>query len=80
MRGAAATRMRQVGGFVALIVISISLVSCVVRPKEAPAIRTIQPMEAVESTSFDPQHYATRAADPENDGVHTVACLVCGWG
>ncbi len=78
MRGAAATRMRQVGGIVALIVISISLVSCVVRPKEAPAIRTIQPMEAVESTSFDPQHYATRAADPQNDGVHTVLALSAG--
>ena len=78
MLGAAITKTRQVSVFVLLVVISASLVACVVRPKEAPAIRTIQPMEAVEGSTFDAQHFAVRAAQPQNDRVHTVLALSAG--
>lgn len=78
MWGAALARTRRVFGVVSLVVISASLVACVVRPKEAPAIRTIQPMEAVESSTFDSKHFGTLAAQPQNDRVHSVLALSAG--
>ncbi|MGI9401506.1 MAG: patatin-like phospholipase family protein [Rhizobiaceae bacterium] len=70
--------MQQIFRFVLLAVLCAALTACVSRPREAPAIRTIQPMEAVEGSTFDAKHFATRAAQPDNDNVHTVLALSAG--
>ncbi|MCU0790055.1 MAG: patatin-like phospholipase family protein [Nitratireductor sp.] len=62
----------------AMIVVALAS-GCVQRPKEAAAIRTIQPMEAVDANATAEQVLArTATSTVENDGVHTVLALSAG--
>lgn len=62
-----------------ILVISTSLIlaACIARPKEAPAIRTIQPMEAVDANISASEVFDTRKR-LEDDGIHTVLALSAG--
>jgi predicted acylesterase/phospholipase RssA len=61
-----------------MIVVALAS-GCVQRPKEAAAIRTIQPMEAVDANATAEQVLArTATSTVENDGVHTVLALSAG--
>ncbi len=59
---------------VALAMVAVLAGACVQRPKEAPATRTIQPMEAINPMVVDPDGIE-RLGD---DGVHTVLALSSG--
>lgn len=78
MPGGMAARLTPGVRLVSAIVIALSLAACVARPKEAPAIRTLQPMEAVDAATFSGEQFTVRAKDPDNDGVHTVLALSAG--
>ncbi|MEZ5789762.1 MAG: hypothetical protein R3D34_02840 [Nitratireductor sp.] len=64
------------------VVLAVMLVAsgCAERPKEAPAIRTILPMEAVDPTITAEQALAaiSDTAPAEDDGIHTVLALSAG--
>jgi predicted acylesterase/phospholipase RssA len=61
----------------ATIILFISLAACVSRPEEAPAIRTIQPMEAVDLNTASGDIFTAKEAR-QNDGVHRVLALSAG--
>lgn len=72
------TRQRSTSAFMASVAVlamaGFAVSSCTIRPKEAAAIRTIQPMEAV-----DPQRLDVASAErADADGVHTVLALSSG--
>jgi predicted acylesterase/phospholipase RssA len=59
--------------------LALSLAACVAaRPKEAPAIRTLQPMEAVDTNATSTQVFNVARPAAEDDGVHTVLALSAG--
>jgi predicted acylesterase/phospholipase RssA len=63
---------------IAALVLASTLAACVSsRPEEAPAIRTIQPMEAVDAASSADKVFAARPAE-DDDGVHRVLALSAG--
>lgn len=60
-------------------VLVVALSACVAaRPKEAPAIRTLQPMEAVDTNATSAQIFNVARPADEDDGVHTVLALSAG--
>lgn len=60
-------------------VLALTLAACVAaRPKEAPAIRTLQPMEAVDANATSAQVFNVARPQKEDDGVHTVLALSAG--
>jgi predicted acylesterase/phospholipase RssA len=62
----------------AMIVVALAT-GCVQRPKETAAIRTIQPMEAVDANATAEQVLTRTAVSAvEKDGVHTVLALSAG--
>ncbi len=65
--------------FAAAMVVVALASGCVQRPKEAAAIRTIQPMEAVDANASAEQVLTRTAVGAvEDDGVHTVLALSAG--
>jgi len=57
-----------------MVVSLLFLAACIQRPKEAPAIRTITPMEAI-----DPINQISQAANyADEDGVHRVLAISSG--
>ncbi len=63
---------------VAMVVAAVAS-GCVQRPKEAAAIRTIQPMEAVDANATAEQVLTrTGVGTVNDDGVHTVLALSAG--
>lgn len=70
-------RAGPLAAIAAVIVLVLTVSACTVRPKEAAAIRTLLPMEAVDvRTPADSIFAATSPA--ERDGVHTVLALSAG--
>ncbi len=74
--------MRQGAVLRAIAVAAIVMVAasgCVQRPKETAAIRTIQPMEAVDPNATAEQTLTKTSVEvAEDDGVHTVLALSAG--
>ena len=74
--------MRIVGqvGRLAALVVALSIVSaCAERPQEAVAIRTLQPMEAVDANATSLQIFGASAVrEADDDGVHSVLALSAG--
>ncbi len=65
--------------FAAAMVVVALASGCVQRPQEAAAIRTIQPMEAVDANATAEQVLTRTAVGSVNDdGVHTVLALSAG--
>jgi predicted acylesterase/phospholipase RssA len=59
-----------------IVAVCFALAACVGRPQEAPAIRTLQPMEAVDANIGASQVFTGRST--EDDGVHSVLALSAG--
>ncbi|MEZ5870546.1 MAG: patatin-like phospholipase family protein [Nitratireductor sp.] len=73
---------RGLGAPLVSVALALILVisGCAERPKEAPAIRTILPMEAVDPNIAAEQALAvsTNTQPTEDDGIHTVLALSAG--
>ena len=72
--------MRVTAALVAMVIAVSGATGCVQRPREAVAIRTLQPMEAVDQNASAAQALATTIStnSADEDGVHTVLALSAG--
>lgn len=68
----------QLGRLAALSVALVVVVACAERPREAVAIRTLQPMEAVDANATSAQIFGAGLARADDDGVHSVLALSAG--
>jgi predicted acylesterase/phospholipase RssA len=59
-----------------ILAVCFALAACVGRPQEAPAIRTLQPMEAVDASVSSSQVFTGRTT--ADDGIHSVLALSAG--
>lgn len=68
----------QAGRIAAVAMALALLAACAERPREAVAIRTLQPMEAVDANATASQAFGATPARADDDGVHTVLALSAG--
>lgn len=69
----------KVAAAAAVVLVMAGTTACIQRPKEAVAIRTLQPMEAVDPNATAEMVMAkTGPALADEDGVHTVAAFSAG--
>lgn len=70
---------RRLAAAAAILLAVASTTACVSRPPETAAIRTLQPMEAVDPNATAEMVLAKSAApQPDDDGIHSVAAFSAG--